>query len=70
MWVPSLGWKDPLEEGVATHCLPENPTSLLSSVHAILKARIVEQEIFPLAASTFTFTLPVQRTGAKLKSNL
>jgi len=19
-WVPSLGWEDPLEEGIATHC--------------------------------------------------
>jgi len=34
---------------MATHCLPENPTRLLSSVHGILKAKIVEQIAIPFS---------------------
>ena len=30
MWVQSLGWEDPLEEGMATHSCLENPHGQMS----------------------------------------
>ena len=52
-WVRSLGWEDPLEEGMATHSsilawrIPVDRGAWQALVHAILEERILEQEAFP-----------------------
>ena len=43
-WVPSLGWEDPLEKGMATHS-----SVLACIVHGVAKSRT------PLSDSHFTF---------------
>ena len=44
-WVPSLGWEDPLEEGMATHSsilawrIPKDKGAWQATVHGIAKSR-------------------------------
>ena len=44
-WVPSLGWKDPLEEGMATHSrilacgMPMDRGAWRATVHGLTKSR-------------------------------
>ena len=44
-WVQSLGWKDPLEEGMATHCsilawrIPMDRGAWWTTVHGVAKSR-------------------------------
>ena len=44
-WVRSLGWEDPLEEGMATHCsihawrIPVNRGAWRATVHGVTKSR-------------------------------
>ena len=46
LWVPSLGWKDPLEEGFATHCsipawrIPMDRGAWWATVHGVAKSQI------------------------------
>ena len=43
-WVQSLGWKDPLEEGMATHCsilawrIPMDRGAWWATIHGITKS--------------------------------
>ena len=45
-WVPSLGWKDPLEEGFATHCsipawrIPMDRGDWWATVHGVAKSQM------------------------------
>ena len=44
-WVQSLGWKDPLEEGMATHCsilawrIPMDRGAWWTTVHGVAKSQ-------------------------------
>jgi len=41
-WVQSLGWEDPLEEGMATHSCLENPTdrgAWRATIHGVAKSQ-------------------------------
>ena len=54
-WVRSLGWEDPLEEGMATHSVVLACRILMDRgawwaiVHGILQARILEWEAVPFS---------------------
>ena len=54
-WVWSLGWEDPLEEGLATHSsifawkIPIDRGAWWATVHGILQARILEWVAFPFS---------------------
>ena len=54
-WVRSLGWEDPLEEGMATHFsilawrIPMDRGPWRTTVHGILQARILEWVAFPFS---------------------
>ena len=51
-WVRSLGWKDPLKKGKATHSnILENSKDCI--VHGILQAGILEWVAFPVSRGTF-----------------
>ena len=45
IWVVSLGWEDPLEEGMATHSsilawrIPEDRGACWATVHGVTKSR-------------------------------
>ena len=42
MWVPSLDWKDPLEEGMASHSCLENPMdrgAWWAAVHSVTQSQ-------------------------------
>ena len=45
-WVQSLGWEDPLEEGMATHCcilawrIPVDKGAWWATVHEVTKSQI------------------------------
>ena len=44
-WVPSLGWEDPLEEGMTTHCsilawrVPMDRGAWWATVHGVTKSQ-------------------------------
>ena len=44
-WVQSLGWKDPLEEGMATHCsilawrIPMDRGAWWTTIHGVTKSQ-------------------------------
>ena len=46
MWVPSLGWEDPLEEGTATHSsilswrIPGREETMEAMVHGVAKSHV------------------------------
>ena len=42
-WVPSLGWKDPLEKGTTTHSGLEN--SMVCIVHGVTKSESVSHSV-------------------------
>ena len=49
-WVPSLGWEDPLEEGMATHSsflawrIPMDRRSWWATIHEVTKSRTQPSE--------------------------
>ena len=54
-WIRSLGWEDPLEEGLATHAsipawrIPMDSGAWQATVHGILQARILEWVAVPFS---------------------
>ena len=76
-WVPSLGWEDPLEEGVATHSNILDWRILMdrgawqAAVHGILQARTLEWVAFPFSrgSSQPRDGTQVSRIAGRLKTN-
>ena len=58
IWVQSLGWEDPLEEGVEIHAtipawrIPMDREAWWATVHGILQARIQEWVAFPFSSGS------------------
>ena len=58
-WVQSLGWEDPLEEGMAAHPssfawrIPIDRGALQATVHGVTKSRTVQRSTANIISSIF-----------------
>ena len=68
-WVQSLGWKDPLEEGMATHSnilawrIPMDKEAWRATIHAVTESHTTEQR----TPSLFTLSKFLKINGKKFQ---